>query len=54
MRGHAILVVAKSGDHWECMCGRWRYDNAHCLPEVETLDVIREWAEHVEFEDRWG
>ena len=52
--GHAILVRIAPGDHWECMCGRWAYDNPRCLPEAETLDVVNEWWEHVGFELRFG
>lgn len=53
-RGHAIVVRITAGDHWECTCGRWWYDNPRCLPEVELLDVVHEWWDHVEFEDRFG
>lgn len=47
LSSHAILVVAKAGEHLECLCGGWRFDSDHVLDVEELQPVIASWDKHV-------
>lgn len=51
---HIVLVIAKAGDHWECTCKLWRFDSPDVVDDDEYIAAVKEWTEHVEFEERYG
>ena len=51
---HVILIRDVPGEHYECSCGGWRFDSPRTLDVGEEINAVQEWADHVEFEDRYG
>lgn len=43
---HAILIRDIGGDHWECLCGGWKFDADEMLTTEEVREISLFWTYH--------